>query len=687
MSLKNKSVVDGSEENFRVLFDENPHPTVLSEIPSGIITHANKRIAAILGLKPEQIIGKTANDLGLLKNRDDLAKLTTLITSQGYVDNVEVEKFFPDGSTGTDSVSMRIVTVDGKPHCLTVIQDITERKQIRQALDESEGRFRKIAEQAPIAMAIVGMDGTIEFINQKAVKVFGYAHEDIPTMERWWVQAYPDEDYRNVVVDDWTGRIQKAIADGTEIVGNEYRVACKDGSFKTMFISGTIVSGKVFVLFDDITAYKQAEEALRKSEERYRRLVETTETGYVILDDKGLVIDANAEYVRLSGHRKIAEILRRSVVEWTADEEKEKNERAVAACMEKGFIRGLEITYVDGSGKRTPVEINATMMETEGKPQILSLCRDITERQRIEEALRDSEKKFSTAFRTSPDSININRLSDGMYLEINEGFTATTGYTPEDVIGRSSLPGDLGLWVNPEDRDRLVAGLRAKGVVVGLEAPFRMKNGKTLIGLMSARIIEVNGEACILSTTRDITERKHTEDVLLKSEQKYRDLANSLPLTIFEMSTNGLLTYVNRTALEWFGYSEAEFSKGINVLELVVEADRRLATENIRRIIESGETSSSEYSLIRKDNTVFPALVASRPIRENGEVLGIRGTLVDITERKETEASLKASETKYRDLANSVPTGIFESDPTGKFTFINTTAREWFGYSEAEIAS
>lgn len=126
--------------------------------------------------------------------------------------------------------------------------------------------------------------------------------------------------------------------------------------------------------------------------------------------------------------------------------------------------------------------------------------------QATNERLAESEDKFSKAFRLNPDSININRLSDGLYIDSNEGFTRIMGYAREDVIGRSSMPGDLGIWVRAEDRARLVAGLREKGEVNNLEAEFRRKDGTTTIGLMSARVIEIRGEACVISITRDMGE-------------------------------------------------------------------------------------------------------------------------------------------------------------------------------------
>lgn len=148
-------------------------------------------------------------------------------------------------------------------------------------------------------------------------------------------------------------------------------------------------------------------------------------------------------------------------------------------------------------------------------------CRstDITERMRLEQAIRLSEEKFSKAFHGSPDAVNINRLSDGIYLDINPGFTRLTGYTREEVLGRSSLPGDLGIWVRPEDRERTVQSLRAHGEAAGIQAPFRMKDGRVRVGLMSAKIIEVNGEPCILSITRDIDDRIREQEHRAKLEQ------------------------------------------------------------------------------------------------------------------------------------------------------------------------
>jgi two-component system, cell cycle sensor histidine kinase and response regulator CckA len=193
----------------------------------------------------------------------------------------------------------------------------------------------------------------------------------------------------------------------------------------------------------------------------------------------------------------------------------------------------------------------------QGEPlRMIGTHSDITQRKEMEEQLRLSEKKFSTAFRVSPDAINLTRLSDGTYLDINEGFSIISGYSAEEVIGRSAL--DLNIWVDPRDRARLVAGLREHGVVNNLEAQFRCKDGSTFTGMMSARMVEVEGEQTLLSITRDISQRKQAEEFLRESEANLRTLMDSMPAGVWWYDREGNVEYQNRCFQELFGYKPEE---------------------------------------------------------------------------------------------------------------------------------
>ncbi|GBE16064.1 putative sensor histidine kinase pdtaS [bacterium BMS3Abin14] len=182
--------------------------------------------------------------------------------------------------------------------------------------------------------------------------------------------------------------------------------------------------------------------------------------------------------------------------------------------------RTLELEFIHKDGGTVWGEVTIRFLrDTDGKAiGLMGVTRDISKRKLAEDALKESEERFRTAFRTSPDSININRLEDGIYIDINEGFTGITGYSREDVLGKSSL--EIDVWADPGDREKLVEGLKRTGKVENMEAIFRMKDGRLVTGLMSAKSFSLRGVPHILSVTRDINELKAAQDMLTASVEE-----------------------------------------------------------------------------------------------------------------------------------------------------------------------
>jgi PAS domain S-box-containing protein len=149
------------------------------------------------------------------------------------------------------------------------------------------------------------------------------------------------------------------------------------------------------------------------------------------------------------------------------------------------------------------------------------------EKRKSEQALRLSEDKFSKAFRISPDAISINRFFDGKFLEINEGFTRLTGFTPEDVVGKNNAI--FNIWASLEENQHFFELMRTSSEVSNMEGVFKRSDGSLWIGLVSARLIEVNEEPCVISIIRDITERKRAE---LDLQRAHADLAEAYEATI-----------------------------------------------------------------------------------------------------------------------------------------------------------
>jgi two-component system cell cycle sensor histidine kinase/response regulator CckA len=179
-------------------------------------------------------------------------------------------------------------------------------------------------------------------------------------------------------------------------------------------------------LAKEIEEHKRSAQALREREEHYRALVETTDTGYVIVDRNGVVLDANREYVRLTGRASLADVVGRSVFEWTAAWDQDSNDAAVRECLRQGFIRNFEVTYVDGKGKHTPVEINATVVGEQDDRRILTLCRDISARKQSEALLLSAQKL---------ESLGV--LAGGIAHDFNNLLTGVFGHVD---IARLSLP-------------------------------------------------------------------------------------------------------------------------------------------------------------------------------------------------------------------------------------------------------
>jgi PAS domain S-box-containing protein len=165
----------------------------------------------------------------------------------------------------------------------------------------------------------------------------------------------------------------------------------------------------------DIEDNQRSVDALRASEERYRALVETTGTGYVILDSRGLVLDANKEYLRLTGRGASSDIIGKSVIEWTDESDKESNAAAITRCLACGFIRNFEVRYVSPEGKSTPVEINATVVGAGEQLKVVTLCRDISDRKQSEEMLRTAQKLESLGVLAGGIAHDFNNLLTGIF--------------------------------------------------------------------------------------------------------------------------------------------------------------------------------------------------------------------------------------------------------------------------------
>jgi PAS domain S-box-containing protein len=309
--------------------------------------------------------------------------------------------------------------------------------------------------------------------------------------------------------------------------------------------------------------------------------------------------------------------------------------------------------------------------------------RDITERKKSEEILAKSERKFFSTFHVNPSSMAISEVETGKFIDVNQSFSKWTGYSREEVIGKSAL--DLRIWINAEDREKITSILKQKGEVDSAEVLMRIKKGDICNVLFSARFIEVDQKQYLLTLAHDITEMKRAQETLKKSEENFRRSLDDSPLGVRILSADGRTNYANRALLDMFGFAD--------ISELMATSPKKLYTPQsyvefmIRREKRMrGEDVPSEYGIdiVRKNGEVRRLQVFHKEILWNGEKQ-YQILFNDITGRKKAEELLKQSEAKYRLLADHMKDEVWLTDLNLNWIYVSPSLEKLSGYSLEEF--
>jgi two-component system cell cycle sensor histidine kinase/response regulator CckA len=537
--------------------------------------------------------------------------------------------------------------------------DSTARPDAEEALRLSELEFRTIFDSVGDGVAIWEPEGKYLEVNRVLCERLGYSREELLGMQ---VDAINSSESAATI----PGRVAE-IMQGRGIRAIEATHLRRDGAeIPIEAVSRRITfRGKpaILTVYRDITERKRAEEAVANSATRLQIAMGAMLDGVSILssvrDDAGRILDFRIDYANaamgvISGVAAKEQVGRTLLGLFPAHR---------ANGLFGAYVRVVEtgvpfapanFRYADPDAEGGPLEkILDQRVARLGDGIILSV-RDVTEiererqeRERIRATLKLSELKYSTAFHTSPDAVNLNRLSDGLYLDISDGFTATTGFTRTDVEGKTSA--DIAIWADPETRHRLVAGLRDDGVVHNMEMRFRRKDGSLGKALMSARVIEVNGESCILSITRDITDREEAE----KRFQTLFDVANDAMMI---SSPDGRFLEVNRSACERLGYSRDELLM-MSAADIIAPGLELLVPARSEALV-GGSSAFFDTAHARRDGTPIPVEISTTVIDFGGSK-AILTIARDISERKRAEVELRANEERYRRITETITDFVF----------------------------
>ncbi|HJX12577.1 MAG TPA: PAS domain S-box protein [Dehalococcoidales bacterium] len=492
-----------SEEKFYKAFRSSPDMMVIVSLENGYYLEVNEAFTHITGYGREELIGHTDDEFNLWLDPADKEKMTRLLDEKGKVSNEEFSFRVKSGEVRTWLCSAEKIYI-GRDICmLAVATDITERKRMEEALQESQKFNSSLLEKAPNPVLVINPDTSVRYANPAFVAVNGWTPEEITGMKApypWW----PEEELEKL-----SAGFKEAMAKGQgrrEVIARK-----KNGERYWIDINWSSVThnGKLqYLLINsvDITERKRAEEALKESEEKFSKAFRASPNSIAVntLQD-GVFIEVNDSFSRLTGYTR-EEVIGRRSSEFNMWVDAGERDRVMKKLKEKGRISNEEYRFRMKGGEVHRMLFSAELINIDGRTCLISTTTDITGHLQTEEALRESEEKFSKVFYSSPFASAITRLEDGLFIDVNEVSARYSGYTREEVIGRSTV--ELGIWPNPEDRDRMLRTLKQHGRVRNEELQLRAKSGELHTVLFSAEPIDIGGEKCILATQLDITEYK-----------------------------------------------------------------------------------------------------------------------------------------------------------------------------------
>ncbi|HTK96171.1 MAG TPA: PAS domain S-box protein [Terriglobales bacterium] len=621
-----------SEEWHRLAFERNLAGVYRSTI-DGRLLDCNLAFARIFGFETvEEMLAQPAQNVFF--DPQERTQLLDRLLRVGALTAFEIKLKRKDGTPVWVLENMNVVkSLDERSTMLEgTMVDITERKIAEEKLKLSEQRYRELIENANDIIYTQGLDGRFLSLNKAASRVTGYSVEEGVGME---VDKLVMPEYQEIAHE----RIRRKLAKLDDETTYEIGVIAKDGRRLFLEVSTRMIfEGDKPVAIQgiarDITARKQAEEALKESETRFRAVAETASTSIFIYRGNRFFY-ANKASEAITGYTR-AELLTKGLTDLVHPDFRQLiAERSAARQQGQNVPERYEFKVVRKDGVERWVDFSAALIQLEGETAVLGTASDITERKEAEATLQVQKAYLEQLFESAPEAIVVLN-NDGDIMRVNREFTRTFGYTSEEAVGRKIdqliVPPDLEQEAQRNSRKVL------EGSTTVLETRRRRKDGSLVdVSILGTPINVGGGQIAVYAIYRDITEQKHAERALAQSEQRFRSLVQSSSDIIVVLDSDGVVHYASPSTERQIG-ALPEALIGKRVFDYIHPDDAKAAI----RAFDTGLNDPSgapavELRIRHADGNWRTFECVSNRMFEGDKATGLIVNARNITERKQAD--------------------------------------------------
>jgi len=662
-----------SEASYRAVFENAETAIFLHDLDSGAIVDANPRACRVYGYRLEELKRVSLDELssGIPPYTGEEARRHFERARAGEVVRGEWQRRNKDGSLHWDEVTLKRVEISGRPHILAATREITERKLAEEALRASEEQYRAIFNATTDSLTLRDREFRVVDVNAAYERMSGLKREDVLGATELTMELLEVSDWRHAVHDRaLAGEAVRVESDAVRRDGTRFRLE--------VLVLPMQYRGAPHALYvtRDITERRQADDALRASEEQYRAIFNAMADGLTLRDADLRVVEANPAYARMTGYA-LEEVIGSDMVTTLR-----LRDRAFARELHARALAG-ETVQVEGKavrkdGSMIDCEVYGVPMSYRGAPHVLYIGRDITARKAAEGALRTSEEQYREIFNATADALVL-RDAGFRIVDVNAAYETMSGKRRDEVVGMT----DLTLTRNAAAVDRRRLHEEAlTGKPVSFEADGWRPDGTRFVLEVRGIPMSYRGDPHVLYIGRDVTEAKLAERALRDSWEQYRAIFDATTDSHVLRDAEFRIVDVNPAYEAMSGRTRAEALGRQDVT--MSDAAMTARIRDLHRRALAGEQVGWEAVARRTNGAEFHIEVRGVPVTYRGapHVLYIGR---DMTEAKRAERALRESEEQYRAIFNASFDGMIIRTLEGEIVDVNPALLKMYGYEREDL--